>query len=144
MTPSPDAYLKSGYAGQVRARYRPDGQVAANGKFRLALGQLLYHSGKLSVQASGLIQISPNPARVALHPDDLKALGMQEGQRVRLSTPHGSVTIAVQADYSVGRGVCFFPEHFNRPAMKDLMPVDVDPTTGVPYFKLASVTLEKA
>ena len=38
---------------------------------------------------------------------------------------------------------CFFPEHFNEPPVKDLMPVDIDPITGVPSFKLASATIEK-
>jgi formate dehydrogenase alpha subunit len=41
-------------------------------------------------------------------------------------------------------GSCFFPEHFNEPPVKDLMSVEIDPTTGVPYFKSTRVNIEKA
>ncbi|HZQ60405.1 MAG TPA: molybdopterin dinucleotide binding domain-containing protein, partial [Casimicrobiaceae bacterium] len=145
ITPKPDAYLASGYAAQVRARYRPLPPARANGQnFMLTMGQLLYHSGKLSTRASGLIQLSPNTARVHLHPEDVKKLGIQEGDRVRLVTANGNVVAPVQADYSVGLGSVFFPEHFSKPAIKDLMPVEIDPATRVPYFKLTAVKVERA
>ena len=40
-------------------------------------------------------------------------------------------------------GSCFFPEHFNEPPVKDLMAVEIDRYTGVPYFKLTSATIQK-
>jgi formate dehydrogenase alpha subunit len=144
MDPKPDAYLAGTYAAEVRQRYASE---SGNGRsphaFRLVMGQLLYHSGKLSTQASGLIQLSPNAGRLAMSPEDLSRLGLDEGGRVRVSTARGTVEIAVQSDYAVGSGTCFFPEHFDRPAVKNLMDVAVDRTTGVPYFKSTEATIEK-
>jgi formate dehydrogenase alpha subunit len=51
--------------------------------------------------------------------------------------------MGVEADITLRPGTCFFPEHFNEPPVKDLMPVEVDPVTAVPYFKFAWVSIEK-
>ncbi|MGH7255520.1 MAG: molybdopterin dinucleotide binding domain-containing protein, partial [Nitrospirales bacterium] len=112
--------------------------------FGLTIGQVLYHSGKLSTQASGLIKISPNTRRLRMNPQDLERLRLQEGSRVRVTSALGSLELGVQADYAVLPGACFFPEHFNEPPVKDLVPVDLDPVTGVPYFKFTRVKIEKA
>jgi formate dehydrogenase alpha subunit len=61
-----------------------------------------------------------------------------------MTSQQGSVQIGVKADPAVMAGSCFFPEHFNEPPVKDLMSVEIDPTTGVPYFKSTRVNIEKA
>ncbi len=144
---SPDAYLADGYVAEVAARYatpvpRPPSPVTGN-RFALTMGQLLYHSGKLSTQASGLIQLSPNSGRLRMNAEDMERLGLAEGARVRITSDRGSLELGVQADLAVLPGACFFPEHFNEPPVKDLMPLEVDPATGVPSFKFAWVTLER-
>lgn len=143
----PDAYLSNGYAAEVRHRY-PSSVIrqreAGNGNaFTLILGQVLYHSGKLSTQAFGLIKIAPNTGCLRMNSQDMERLGLTEGGRVRVTTGKGSLEIGVQSDLTVLPGSCVFPEHFNEPPVKDLMPVEVDPVTGVPYFKAATVSLEK-
>lgn len=141
--PTPDVYLSMGYAMEIRDRYRASPEVNASTRpFALLVGQLLMHSGKLSIQAAGLITISPNTAKLRMNMRDLEALGLQEGAKVRMTSDRGSLQIAVQADQSVAPGTCFFPEHFNEPPVKDLMTVSVDPTTGVPSFKLMWVNVE--
>ena len=105
--------------------------------------QLLYHSGKLSTQASGLVAISPNTKRLRMIPEDMERLGLTSGDQVRVTSEQGTLELPVQADLSVMPGSCAFPEHFNDPPVKDLIPLQIDPDTGVPYFKLAHVTLEK-
>lgn len=74
---------------------------------------------------------------------DMERLGLQDGALVKLTSDRGSLQIGVQVDQSVAPNTCFFPEHFNEPPVKDLMPVHVDPITGVPSFKRASVSIEK-
>jgi len=59
-----------------------------------------------------------------------------------VTSAQGSLEMGVKADLSVMPGSCFFPEHFNDPPVKDLMPVEVDSVTGVPYFKFARVKIE--
>lgn len=140
----PTAYLQNGYQGSVGARYAANGQAGGSARpYGMKLIQLLYHSGKLSTKASGLMEISPNTKALRLSLEECERLGVAEGGRVRVTSEHGSVELGVEADPSVLPGTCAFPEHFNDPPVKDLVPVDVDPVTRVPYFKLARVTIEK-
>ncbi|HEY6085504.1 MAG TPA: hypothetical protein VIU63_08920, partial [Nitrospira sp.] len=61
----------------------------------------------------------------------------------RVTTAQGKLDMGVQADLAMIPGSCFFPEHFNEPPVKDLMAVEIDRHTGVPYFKLTAVTIQK-
>ncbi len=139
----PDAYPAHGNTGDVKVRYRIDRKPAKQDRFALSLGQVLYHSGKLSTQASGLVRISPNTGRLHMNVQDMERMGLSESVRVRVTTDRGSLEMGVQSDLALLPGACFFPEHFNEPPVKDLMPVEIDGTTGVPYFKQASATIEK-
>lgn len=111
--------------------------------FTLVMGQVLYHSGKMSTQASGLINIEPNNGRIRMNPADVEKLGLTEQSTIRLTSQQASVQAGVKADPDVQAGSCFFPEHFNEPPIKDLMTTEVDAVTGVPYFKSTRVTIEK-
>jgi predicted molibdopterin-dependent oxidoreductase YjgC len=145
VTPSPDHYLSNGYSAEVAARYRTE-TTSADPKrpFALIMGQVLVHSGKLSTEAPGLIKIAPNTAKLRMNMQDMERLGLDERAKVRLTSDRGSLQLGVQPDLSVAPGTCFFPEHFNEPPVKDLMTVSVDPTTGVPAFKLTWVGIERA
>ncbi|MFQ5930784.1 MAG: molybdopterin-dependent oxidoreductase [Nitrospiraceae bacterium] len=145
--PAPESYLTNGYQAEVEARYRrsrePFGSENGQLPFGLIMGQLLYHSGKLSTQASGLVRISPNTGRLHMNLEDMERMGLADGARVRVTSECGTSELGVEGDLSVLPNSCFFPEHFNDPSVKDLMPVEIDSITGVPSFKLARVTIEK-
>ena len=141
----PTAYLRNGYQDSVSARYATNGRAEGSERpYDVTLIQLLYHSGKLSTKASGLMEISPNTKALRLSFEACEQLGVAEDGRVRVTSDQGSVELGVTADPSVLPGTCAFPEHFNDPPVKDLVPVEVDPVTRVPYFKLTRVTIEKA
>jgi formate dehydrogenase alpha subunit len=143
-TARPEAYLNNGYRAEVKTRYQGEQAGKTHTKpFVLTLGQLLYHSGKLSTHAPGLITIAPNTGRLHMNPKDMERLGLTDGAKVRVTTSQGKLTIGVQADLAMMPGSCFFPEHFNEPPVKDLMAVEIDRYTGVPYFKSTAATLEK-
>jgi formate dehydrogenase alpha subunit len=142
LLPTADTYLSNGYAAAVAGRYKgaqPDGQRP----FTLLMGQLLYHSGKLSTAAPGLIKVSPNTGRLRMNPADMERLGLKDGGSIKLTSDRGSLELGVQQDLAVAPQTCFFPEHFNEPPVKDLMTVHIDGTTGVPSFKRTKVTIEK-
>ncbi|MDX1411818.1 MAG: molybdopterin-dependent oxidoreductase, partial [Nitrospirales bacterium] len=141
--PALDGYLANGFAKAVRSRYACPPNGAPNQSFGLRMTQLLYHSGKLSTQASGLVDIAPNTKRLRMIPEDMERLGLTSGDQVRMTSEKGTLELPVQADLSVMPGTCGFPEHFNDPPVKDLIPLEIDPNTGVPYFKLARVSIEK-
>ncbi len=143
-TPNFSNYFSNGYAQEVEARYQVTKKTATSGPFGLRMIQLIYHSGKLSTQASGLMNISPNTKRLRMGSEDLKSLGLEPGDTICMKSDQGVLEMQVSVDMSLMPGTCTVPEHFNNPPVKDLMPLQVDPSTGVPYFKLAYVTVEKA
>jgi formate dehydrogenase alpha subunit len=143
--PAPDQYLTNGYAAEVKTRYRAAAPVTdAKRPFALVMGQVLVHSGKMSTEAPGLINITPNTGKLRMNADDMQRLGLQEGTKVRVTSERGSLQLGVQPDISLAPNTCFFPEHFNEPPVKDLMAVQVDAVTGVPSFKQTWVSIEKA
>jgi formate dehydrogenase alpha subunit len=145
VAPAPDHYLGNGYAAEVAARYRTIPASNSHARpFSLQMGQVLMHSGKMSTEAPGLIKIAPNTGKLRMSPADMEQVGLQDGMRVCLTSDLGSLQLGVQPDQSVAPGTCFFPEHFNEPPVKDLMPVSVDPMTGVPAFKQTWVSIERA
>lgn len=145
VTPAPDHYLANGYAEEAKARYRATApSTDPKRPFALVMGQLLAHSGKMSTEAPGLINIAPNTGKLRMNADDMQHLGLQDGTKVRVTSERGSLQLGVQPDNSLAPHTCFFPEHFNEPPMKDLMAVHLDATTGVPSFKHAWVSIEKA
>ncbi len=143
IVPTADRYLSNDYTAAVAGRYKT-ASVDGQRPFTLLMGQVLYHSGKLSTVAPGLIKIAPNTGRLRMNPSDMERLGLKDGSSVTLMSDRGSLKMGVQQDQSVAPQTCFFPEHFNEPPVKDLMSVHVDGTTGVPSFKRTRVTIEKA
>jgi formate dehydrogenase alpha subunit len=145
VSPTPDQYLANGYIAEVTARYRTIPRAGESRRpFALLMGQLLMHSGKLSTEAPGLIKLVPNTGKLRMNVQDMERLGLQDSAKVRLTSDRGSLQLGIQPDQSLAPGTCFFPEHFNEPPVKDLMAVDVDATTGVPSFKQAWVSIERA
>ncbi|MGH7260762.1 MAG: molybdopterin oxidoreductase family protein, partial [Nitrospiraceae bacterium] len=143
---NPDAYLSDGYKAEVAGRYAsPVTRHSSLEKgFSLTMGQLLYHSGKLSTQASGLLLIASGSGQLHMNPQDMERMGVKDGDRVRVTSAKGAAVLSAKAELSVMPESCFYPEHFNNPPVKDLMAVEVDAVTGVPYFKQTTVGIEKA
>ena len=145
VTVNPDGYLSNGYKTEVAGRYRAELKAADGSKrFGLTMGQVLYHSGKLSTQASGLLLIASSTGQLHMNLQDMERMGLKDGDRVRVTSANGSAVLSARADLSMLPDSCFYPEHFNSPPIKDFMTVEVDAVTGVPYFKQTAVGIEKA
>ena len=144
LEPQLEHYFGNDFDRGVEERYRLPEKTGNQRPFGLRLIQLIYHSGKLSTQASGLMLISPNTKSLRMGPEDMKNLGLNSGDRIRVTSDTGTLEMLVQEDVSLLPGSCTVPEHFNDPPVKDLMSLQSDPVTGVPYFKLTYVSIEKA
>jgi formate dehydrogenase alpha subunit len=131
----------------VSARYaRPATAADAPSKeypFELSLYQVLYHSGKMSTRDKGLLEINAKKL-LQMSSKDAETLGVADGQRVKVTSPHGSVEVGIEISLDLSIGSCRFPEHFNDPAVKDLLTMRVDPVTKAPVFKSGRVRIEKA
>ncbi|MBA3964566.1 MAG: molybdopterin-dependent oxidoreductase [Nitrospirales bacterium] len=144
VAPDLSGYFSKVFPGEVASRYSVGRKSPTQRPFALRMIQLLYHSGKLSTRASGLMEISPNSSRLRMSAQDFNNLGLSADDQVRIISDQGEVEMGVEVDMSLLSGTCAVPEHFNDPPVKDLMSHQVDPVTGVPYFKLTYVSIEKA
>jgi formate dehydrogenase alpha subunit len=140
------AALRDGLAGEVGSRYAQPA-VAADAPsseypFELSLYQVLYHSGKMSTRDKGLLEIDAK-SLLQIAAKDAESLGMVSGDRVRVSSLLGSVEVRIDVNGDLPHGMCRFPEHFNDPAVKDLLPMRVDPVSKAPAFKAGRVKIEK-
>jgi formate dehydrogenase alpha subunit len=142
-----DRYLREGYAEDVASRYRLTGERPGGrgereeGSVTLAVTQTLFHSGKLSTKAKGLLQIQ-DVGHLAINPADAGRFGVADGDRVRVFNDCGEMTASVKLVDRLPEGLATFPEHFDRDARR-LLSVSVDAQTKVPYYKMTQVKVEK-
>ena len=128
--------------GNPAARYQFNTKAGTGKTLRLVMGPVLFHSGKMSLEAEGLTRVMDR-AFLYLSPEDAARLGVRDDGRVRLRSDRGTVEIAVRIDAKYPPGLVFFPETFNDPPVKDLLAVEQHPESRVPSFKTADVTVEK-
>lgn len=111
--------------------------------FRLTTGRRL-DSFNTGVQSSAY----PSPLRrgetVDMSPEDALALGLAEGDRVRIVSRRGAVEAPVHIDETLRPGLLFMTFHFGDQVATNLLTVDAtDPKSGTAEFKAAAVRVEK-
>ncbi|HEV8540623.1 MAG TPA: NADH-quinone oxidoreductase subunit NuoG [Nitrospiraceae bacterium] len=140
--PRPDAtaverYVQGGYADDLGRRYAlpsRDGQQADNGKkLQLVVGQTLFHSGKFSTKALGLLKVQPS-GFLAMNPADAADRGITEGSAVKIANERGEARTIAKVLDRIPSGMVFFPEHFDQD-VRSLLTVATDPTTQVPSWR---------
>lgn len=135
-------YLREGFQSDLTNRYScGDSPERTSGMMTLQAVQSLFHSGKFSTRAKGLLQVQAD-GNLWVHPDDAKSLGIENGSDVQLSNHLGEARTKVKLLDRVPRGVAFFPEHFDQD-VRHLFRLTLDSATGVPYCKLTSVQIDR-
>lgn len=135
-------YLNEGFSTDVRARYALGPARSDPGaRLLLCLDQSLFHSGKLSLRAKGLMQVQ-DTGLLLLNPADAEARGLSDGDRVRVSNDQGAMTTSVALQARIPVGVARFPDHFDA-EIKPLLTCVVDPLTRVPAYRQTLVQVEK-
>ena len=135
-------YVTSGFKEDVDQRYALDESPAApEGMMTLRLVQSLYHSGKYSTRAKGLMEIE-GEGTLQINSREARRLGIDEGQAVRLANDSGQATVSVKLNDRVPDAVAWFPEHFDQ-SVRALFSLNIDPQTNVPVWKMAHVTVTK-
>lgn len=136
-------YLTADYQRDMATRYQLPANDSADdaGDMILQVSQSLFHSGKFSRKAKGLLQVEAT-GKLYLHPEDAAQRGIGEGDMVKVSNRMGEVVTPVGLRERIPRGVAMFPEHFDE-EIRRLLPYRVDPETQVPSCKVARVRLEK-
>ena len=140
-----ERYLAQGYLEDFEERYGRDQNVLKQDPaypFTLAMGSILFHSGRLSLRSDALLKIIPE-GLLQMNPKDADGLSVKEGQRVRIKSLQGSVEVKVFPNQKIPEKVVYFPEVFAHTGMKELFPLGLHSASGVPYLKTTPVMVEK-
>jgi nitrate reductase NapA len=114
--------------------------------FWFTTGGVLEHwgTGSLTRRIPALHRAAPR-AYVEIHRDDARALGIVDGERVRLVSRRGSVEVEARLDYrgQPARGVLFAPS-FDEAVRVNRLTLDAcDPASGQPAYGACAVRVER-
>ena len=102
-----------------------------------------WHTGSMTRRAKVLDAVEPE-ANASLHPKTLRAIGVEPGEMIELTTRRGSITIMARADRAVSEDMVFVPFAYVEAAANILTNPAIDPYGKIPEFKFAAVRVEKA
>ena len=111
--------------------------------FMLNTGRQMYHwhTGTMTRRSKALDGREPVPT-VELNPGDAAAMGVGEGDEVRVRSRRGEIRIAVRLSTRVARRQVFIPMHYREAAANLLTNPALDPYAGIPEFKVCAVRVE--
>ena len=128
----------------VPVEYLPPSELPSEEyPFFLNTGRQMYHwhTGTMTRRAEGLDSREPVPV-IEIAPADAAALGLQEGQTVRVTSRRGSVLIGVRISDRQAPGQVFIPMHFREAAANLLTNPALDPYAKIAEFKVSAVRIE--
>jgi formate dehydrogenase alpha subunit len=112
--------------------------------FIMCTGRQLYHwhTGTMTRRSKGLDQREPVPT-VEINPADAAALGVGEGDMVRLTSRRNSLRIGVRISDRVARRQVFVPFHFREAAANLLTSPVLEPHAKMASLKVCAVRIDR-
>lgn len=111
----------------------------------LTTGRLMLHyqSGSQTRRVPELLQAEPH-ARVDVHPETARGLGISEGEAVWVITRRGRARLCVRHNVNLRFDTLFVAFHFAGDERANLLTSGaVDPVSKIPEFKVAAARLER-
>jgi len=106
-----------------------------DGSLTLIPGVLMFHSGSFSEWSSSLTAVCPD-GFAEMSPSDLRSLGLNSGDRVRLTSSDGSsIVLKVKRSRRALEGTVIVPHHFSSVKLNTLTRWD-EPTVRVKLEKI--------
>lgn len=124
--------------------YEPSSEEATPAfPFLLTTGRTLYHfnAGTMTMRTPNR-ELRPTDT-VDMAARDAEALGLVDGDRVRLRSRHGSIVLPLQIDPSVQAGQLFATFHASETALNRLTGPARDGHTMTPEYKVVAVAVER-
>jgi formate dehydrogenase major subunit len=121
----------------------PVDELTSEFPIRLTTGRRLdsYNTG---VQSGGYTSPLRRPETLDLSPEDMERLGVEEGERVQISSRRGTVIAPVRTDPSLRPGLAFMTLHFPDQVQTNILTIDAtDPKSGTAEFKASAIRVEK-
>lgn len=125
--------------------YRPPDELPDDDyPFLLTTGRLLYHyhSGSMTHRVGSLAE-KVGRGWVALCPEDAEALGLREGDPVRLISRRGSISSRTRLSSRLQPGMVFATFHFPEENVNRLTNPALDPVSKIPGLKVCAVRVVK-
>ena len=122
----------------------PVDELSEEFPIRLTTGRRLesYNTG---VQSGGYTSpLRRGGERILVSAEDAAALGVEDGDAVRVTSRRGSVEAAAGVDRTLSPGLSFMSLHFPDDVATNLLTIDAtDPKSGTAEFKASAVRIER-
>ncbi len=102
-----------------------------------------FHTGTMTRKVKGL-NVFRSEELVEMNPEDASALGITDGEKVRVISRRGVVTAKAKVTDASPAGVVFMTFHFAESPTNQLTNPASDPTAKIPEYKVCAVRVEKA
>ncbi|MBN1106406.1 MAG: formate dehydrogenase subunit alpha [Deltaproteobacteria bacterium] len=100
-----------------------------------------YHTGTMTRRVEG-INVLHGEEKVQVNPDDARALGITDGESVRLVSRRGEVTARTKVTPASPKGVVTMSFHFAESPVNMVTNPAVDPVAKIPELKVCAVRKE--
>jgi formate dehydrogenase major subunit len=136
--PTSDGRVHLHPAQLAPAHEKPDAEFP----FVLITGRQLehWHTGSMSRRSAVLDAIEPS-ATACLCGADIEALGLTPGQRLRVRSRRGEVTLFLRRDDGTPQGAVYIPFVYAEAAANLLTNAALDPMAKIPEFKYCAVAV---
>ncbi|MDO9574732.1 MAG: molybdopterin dinucleotide binding domain-containing protein, partial [Candidatus Contubernalis sp.] len=78
-----------------------------------------------------------------INPEDAAALGVTDGDKVKVASRRGEIEVKAEVTDTVGKGVVFMTFHFSDSPVNKLTNCVIDPIAKIPELKVSAVKVEK-
>jgi predicted molibdopterin-dependent oxidoreductase YjgC len=101
-----------------------------------------YHTGTMTRRVKGLNAFRSEEL-VEINPQDAEALGIADGEKVKVVSRRGEVIAKAKITEVSPPGVVFMTFHFAESPTNQLTNSAIDPVAKIPEFKVCAVRIEK-
>jgi formate dehydrogenase alpha subunit len=129
----------------IPLKYIPPGEMPdENYPLILTTGRSLYHfhTGTMTRKVAGLNTMEPEGV-VEISPEDASQLGIDQGDKVKISSRRGEVITKAKVTKALPSGLVFMTFHFAESAANILTNPKLDPVSKIPELKVSAVKVEK-
>jgi formate dehydrogenase major subunit len=139
--PTADGRVRLVPASLIPANEQPDAEYP----MVLITGRQLehWHTGSMTRRATVLDALEP-AATASMHGSELRRLGLQAGQPVRIASRRGEVLLQLRQDDGTPLGTVYIPFAYQEAAANLLTNAALDPFGKIPEFKYCAVRIEAA
>ncbi len=112
--------------------------------FILTTGRSLYHyhTGTMTRRSDGLSDLY-NVEKALISKEDAERMGLNENDKVRLTSRRGEVEAEVKPVSDLKEGIVFMTFHFAETCANQLTNSELDPVANIPELKVCAINLEK-